>query len=68
MVVDAVYDAVRERFINHGGYVLSPAERDAVAAVLHAAWEERERAEREALGLAPSLEHGERGASELESA
>ncbi|MEZ4328261.1 MAG: EscU/YscU/HrcU family type III secretion system export apparatus switch protein [Polyangiales bacterium] len=41
---------------------------DAVAAVLHAAWEERERAEREALGLAPSLEHGERGASELESA
>ncbi|MEZ5721027.1 MAG: bifunctional acetaldehyde-CoA/alcohol dehydrogenase [Paracoccaceae bacterium] len=34
VVVDAVYDAVRERFINHGGYVLSPAERDAVAAVL----------------------------------
>lgn len=34
VVVDAVYDAVRERFINHGGYVLAPEERAAVAAVL----------------------------------
>lgn len=34
VVVDAVYDAVRARFIKHGGYVLSDEERAAVAAVL----------------------------------
>ncbi len=34
VVVDAVYDAVRARFIKHGGYVLSPEERDAVGKVL----------------------------------
>ncbi len=34
VVVDEVYDAVRARFIKHGGYVLSPKERDAVAKIL----------------------------------
>ena len=34
IVVDAVYDAVRERFDNNGGYLLSPTERELVAAVI----------------------------------
>jgi acetaldehyde dehydrogenase/alcohol dehydrogenase len=34
IAVDAVYDAVRDRFAAHGGYVLSPDEADAVRLVL----------------------------------
>src|SRR4051794_20121963 len=34
VVVDAVYDAVRDRFAHHGGYLLSAEEGDAVRAVL----------------------------------
>jgi len=34
VVVDEVYDAVRARFIKHGGYVLSAKEADAVRKVL----------------------------------
>jgi acetaldehyde dehydrogenase/alcohol dehydrogenase len=34
IVVDEVYDAVRERFAGHGGYMLSPSETDAVRHVL----------------------------------
>lgn len=34
IVVDAVYDAVKERFINHGGYVLNKEEADKVRKVL----------------------------------
>lgn len=34
IVVDSVYDAVRERFSHHGGYILSPEEALAVRAVL----------------------------------
>ncbi|MBK6999746.1 MAG: bifunctional acetaldehyde-CoA/alcohol dehydrogenase [Rhodoferax sp.] len=34
IIVDSVYDAVRERFSHHGGYILSPDEAVAVRAVL----------------------------------
>ncbi|KAA0584133.1 aldehyde dehydrogenase family protein, partial [Azospirillum lipoferum] len=34
VVVDAVYDAVRDRFAHHGGYILSAREADAVRKVL----------------------------------
>lgn len=34
VAVDAVYDAVRERFSTHGGYILSPAELDRVRTVV----------------------------------
>lgn len=34
IVVEAVYAAVRDRFAQHGGYLLSPAETDAVRNVL----------------------------------
>ncbi|HYH21544.1 MAG TPA: bifunctional acetaldehyde-CoA/alcohol dehydrogenase, partial [Azospirillum sp.] len=34
IVVDAVYEAVRDRFAHHGGYVLSAKEADAVRGVL----------------------------------
>ncbi|WP_234707392.1 bifunctional acetaldehyde-CoA/alcohol dehydrogenase [Rhodopseudomonas palustris] len=34
IVVDAVYDAVRARFASHGGYMLKPAELNAVRGVL----------------------------------
>ncbi|MEA2740592.1 MAG: acetaldehyde dehydrogenase / alcohol dehydrogenase, partial [Acetobacteraceae bacterium] len=34
IVVDSAYDAVRDRFAGHGGYILSPAEADAVRSVL----------------------------------
>lgn len=34
IIVDSVYDAVRERFSHHGGYILSPDEAAAVRAVL----------------------------------
>jgi acetaldehyde dehydrogenase/alcohol dehydrogenase len=34
IVVDSVYDAVKERFINHGGYVLNKEEADKVRKVL----------------------------------
>jgi len=34
IVVDAVYEAVRQRFASHGGYILNPAELDAVRKVL----------------------------------
>ena len=30
IIVDAVYDAVRERFASHGGHILAPADCDAV--------------------------------------
>lgn len=34
VAVDAVYDAVRERFATHGGYILTPAELDRVRTVV----------------------------------
>jgi len=34
IIVDSVYAAVRERFIDHGGHVLSPAQCDAVRATI----------------------------------
>jgi len=34
IVVDSVYDEVRQRFATHGGYILNPAELDAVRKVL----------------------------------
>ncbi|WP_029011088.1 bifunctional acetaldehyde-CoA/alcohol dehydrogenase [Azospirillum halopraeferens] len=34
IVVDSVYDAVRNRFAGHGGHILSPAEADSVRRVL----------------------------------
>lgn len=34
IVVDSAYDAVRERFESHGGYILSPEQRDLVGAVI----------------------------------
>ncbi|WP_039852251.1 bifunctional acetaldehyde-CoA/alcohol dehydrogenase [Magnetospirillum fulvum] len=34
IVVDSVYEAVRQRFASHGGYILNPVELDAVRKVL----------------------------------
>ena len=34
IIVEEVYEAVRERFVNHGGTILTPAQCDAVRAIL----------------------------------